>query len=544
MVESLDLEFFERAHLRVMHRNLPTPMLYEKIVNNREGQIAHLGPVVVRTGHYSPIAPEDKYIVKDAHSDSKITWSPEKNALSENHFNILFHRMLAYMHSQEAYAQDCLIGSVAEHQIPIRIITETAWHSLFARSMFYQILDPAKLASIEPAFTIIHVPGFTAIPEMDGTRSSAFVIVNLQKKLMLIGGSSYAAEIKQAVFTVANYMMPENVFCMRSSANIGPDGDVAIFMGREETGKTTLAVDPDRKLIGDHAHGWSDKGIFSLEWGGYAKLMNIDADKQPSIYACTRKFGTILENVAMDPDTRRLDLADQRLTENTRAAYPISHLPNALREGLFAHPKHLFLLTCDAFGVLPPIARLTPEQATYAFMTAYTSKFIQTAPGEFEPNIIFSVVFGDTMLAKPAHEYGKRFMEKILNHGITCWMVNTGWSGEPSYRGKRIPIEVSRALIKAAVSGELSKVAFEADPVFQFEIPCECPGGVVPSKQLNPREAAEDAGEYEMRAMSLVTAFLDNFQQYEEMVPEEMRAMMSRIISIDDKLDLEEFFSM
>ncbi len=544
MVDSLELEFFERAHLRVMHRNLPTPMLYEKIVNNREGQIAHLGPVVVRTGHYSPIAPEDKYIVKDANSDAKIAWSPEKNPLSENHFNILFHRMLAYMHSQEAYAQDCLIGSVAEHQIPIRIITETAWHSLFARSMFYQIRDPERLAAFEPAFTIIHVPGFTAIPEMDGTRSSAFVIVNLNKKLILIGGSSYAAEIKQTVFTVANYLMPENVFCMRSSANIGIDGDVAIFMGREETGKTTLAVDPDRKLIGDHAHGWSEKGIFSLEWGGYAKLLNIDAAQQSSILACTRKFGTILENVAMDPETRRLDLADQRLTENTRAAYPISHLPNALREGIFAHPKHLFLLTCDAFGVLPPIARLTPEQAVYAFMTAYTSKFIQTAPGEFEPNIIFSVVFGDTMLAKPAHEYGKRLMENILKYGTTCWLVNTGWCGEPSYKGKRISIDVSRALVAAAVTGELSKVSFEADPVFQFEIPCECPGGVVPAKLLNPRESAEDAGEFEMRAMRLVTAFLENFQQYEDMVPEEMRAMMSRIITIDDKLDLEEFFSM
>ncbi len=544
MVDSLDLEFFERAHLRIMHRNLPTPMLYEKIANNREGLIAHLGPIVVRTGHYAPLGPEDKYIVEEDHSKANITWSLEKNPLSENHFNILFHRLLAYMHSQETYAQDCLIGSLSDYQIPIRIITETAWHSLFARNMFYQIREPDGLASFEPAFTIIHVPGFTAIPEMDGTRSVAFVIVNLQKKLMLIGGSSYAAEIKQAVFTVANYLMPESVFCIRGSANIGKDGDVAVFMGREDTGKTTLAVDPDRQLIGDHAHGWSDNGIFSLEWGGYAKLMDIDPDKQPTIYACTRRFGTILENVAVNPDTRRLDLSDQRLTENTRAAYPVSHLPNALRDGLFPHPRHLFLLTCDAFGVFPPIARLTPEQAMYAFMTAYTSKFVQTAKDEFEPNIMFSIVFGDTMLAKPAHEYGKRFMENILKHGITCWLLNTGWCGEPSYKGQRIPIEVSRALVKAAISGELSKVAFEADPVFQYEVPCECPGGVVPANLLNPREAAEDAGEFEMRAMSLVTAFMENFQQYEGTVPDEMRAMMTRIISIDDKLDLEEFFSM
>jgi len=541
MVENLDLEYFGRKHLRRIYRNLPTSILYEKIINNREGQVAHLGPIVVRTGHYAEVHPEDKFFVKDPHSEGKIFWSDEKNELSENHFNTLFHRMLAYMHDKEVFVQDCLIGSEEEHQMPIRIVTETAWHSLFVRNMFYQIRDLKKLESFVPEFTVIHIPGFNAIPGLDGTNSTAFVIINLSQKLVLVGGSSYAGELRQVVFTLATYLMPENVFCMRCSANAGPDGDVAIFMGREDTGKTTLAVDPERKLIGDHAHAWSEKGLFNLEWGGYAKLMNISKEKQPFIYECTRKFGTILENVSVDLNTRKVDLSDNSLTDNTRCIYPISHLPTAVREGVFDHPQNIFLLTCDAYGVLPPIARLTPEQAVYAFLSAYTSKFNKTESGDFEAQVMFSVAFGDTMIALPAYAYAKRLMENIIKHNINCWLLNTGWSGEPSYRSERIKIEYSRALVKAAISGELSKMEFEADPVFQFEIPKESPGNVVPASILNPRESAEDSAEYELRAIRLVSEFMKNFEQYEDVVPEEMRAMLSQIISIDDNLDLEDF---
>lgn len=540
MVESLDLEYFGRKHLRRIYRNLPTSVLYEKIVTNREGQVAHLGPMVVRTGHYAEMPPEDKFIVKDTYSEEKIFWGDEKNELSENHFNTLFHRMLAYMHDKEAYVQDCMVGNDAECQIAVRIVTETAWHSLFVRNMFFQIKDQ-KLEDFAPEFTIVHIPGFTAIPELDGTRSSSFVIINLSQKLILIGGSSYAGEIKKMVFTIASYLMPSSVFCMRCSANMGEDGDVAIFLGREETGKTTLAVDPDRKLIGDHFHGWSEKGIFNLEWGGYAKLLNISKEEQPSIFECTRKFGTILENVTIDPDTRRIDLNDSSLTENTRGVYPLSHIPGSVGEKISDHPKNIFLLTCDAFGVLPPIARLTPEQAIYAFLSSYTSKFTQMESGGFKLQVMFQVCFGDTALALPAYAYAKQLMENIKKYNINCWLINTGWTGEPCPKGERIKIEYSRALIKAAISGAFSDVEFEEDPVFQFEIPKECPGNAVPAKLLNPREGAEDIGEYELRANRLVAEFMKDFGQFEDMVPEEMRSMLSQVISVDDALDLEDF---
>ena len=541
METSLNLENFGRKHLRRIHRNLPTPMLYEKIATNREGQMAHLGPVVIRTGHYSEMPPADKFIVKDSFSEEKVFWSEEKNELSENHFNTLFHRLLAYMHDKEAYVQDCLLGNVPEYEIPIRIVTETAWHSLFARNMYYQIHDLGKLEAFTPEFTIIHVPGFNAVPEQDGTHSSAFVIYNLSRKLVLIGGSSYAGEIKQAVFTLASYLVPESVFCMRCSANMGAKGDVAIFLGREETGKTTLAMDLTRRLLGDHAHGWTDTGIFNLEWGGYAKLFNLSVEDQPAVYDCTRRFGTILENVTCDPDTRRVDLSDGSLTRNTRGVYPISHLPNAIHGGSFDPPKNLFLLTCDAFGVLPAIARLTPEQAAYAFLSAYTSKFTQTESGEFEPQVMFNVSFGDAALALPAYAYGMRLLEKIKTHNTACWLMNTGWIGEPSHKTERISIKHSRALANAAISGALNTVEFETDPVFQYEIPKNCPGVDIPQKMLNPREAAADAGDYELRANRLVAEFMKDFAQYEDKMPEDMRTMLSQIISVDDTLDLEEF---
>lgn len=534
-----DVETLGLKHLRYIRRNLPTPSLYEEIVRNKEGAIAHLGAMVVRTGHDSEMLPADKFIVKDAVSSESVYWSEEKNELSENFFNTLFNRLISYLHNKDAYVQDCLVGSDPDFQIPIRIVTETAWHSLFARNMFYQIQDREDLAHFKPAFTIVHVPGFHAIPEQDGTNSSSFVVISLAKRIVLIGGTNYAGEIKQAVFSIVNHLSPDNVFCMRCSANVGPEGDVAIFLGREETGKTSLAIDPERRLLGDHAHGWSDKGIFNLDWGGYAKVLNIKRDQQPFIYECTRRFGTLLENVAFDPDTRRIDLGDGSLSENTRAAYPISHIPKAIREGLFDHPKNIFLLTCDAFGVLPPIARLTHEQAVYAFLSAYTSKFRHQESGEVVPEVMFKVCFGDTALAQPAHVYGKKLMEKITGHNIRCWLVNTGWSGEPSTRSQRIPIECTRALVRSAISGALDKAPYETDPLFQFEVPMECADPAVSNLVLNPRNAAADIGEYEMRANRLVAEFINDFNKFEEEMPEEMRTVMSQIITVDDSFDFD-----
>lgn len=530
------------VHLRQISRNLTTGALYEEIIKHREGQIAHLGPMVVRTGHDAEMALSDKFIVKDPVSEQKVCWDSAKNELSLNYFNTIYNRLVAYMHNRQAYVQDCMAGSVEEYQLPLRIITETAWHSLFARNMFYQLPEEIPLEDFNPAFTLIHVPGFHAIPELDGTNTASFVIISLERKMVLIGGTSYSGEIKQAVFTMVNQLMPKDVFVMRCSANVGPDDDVAIFMGREETGKTTLAVDPARRFLGDHSHGWSEKGIFNLDWGGYAKLCGIREENQPYIYACTRKFGTLLENVALDPETRRLDTDDDSLTSNTRAAYPIAHLPNAIRRGVFDHPKNIFLLTCDAFGVLPPIARLTPEQAVYAFLSAYTAKFKQTETGRMEPEVMFDVCFGDAALALPSHEYGRMFLEKVRAHGIRCWLVNTGWSGEPHTRGERIRIGHSRAIIRSAISGAFDTVRWEADPVFQFEIPMESPDeDSIPAAMLNPRSAVADEGEYEMRANRLVAEFVKDFKKFEELIPEDMRVMLSEIISVDDSFDFEDY---
>ncbi len=445
------------------------------------------------------------------------------------------------MYNRDVYVQDCMAGSLEEYGLPMRIITETAWHSLFARNMFYQVTDLAAIEQFSPAFTLIHVPAFHAIPEMDGTNTASFLIISLEKRIVLIGGTAYAGDIKQAVFTMVNHLMPEDIFVMRCSANVGPEDDVAIFMGREETGKTALAVDPARRFLGDHSHGWNEKGIFNLDWGGYAKVCGIREQEQPYIYACTRKFGTLLENVSIDPDTRRIDTDESALTQNTRAAYPIAHLPNAIRKGLYNHPKNLFLLTCDAFGVLPPIARLTPEQAVYAFLSAYTSRFRQTETGKMEPEVMFDVSFGDAVLAKPSYEYGRQLLEKITAHGISCWLVNTGWSGEPHTRGERIKIGHTRTLIRAALSGAFNRVGWEVDPVFQFEIPSQSPDESVPAEILNPRNRVADAGEYEMRANRLVAEFVKDFEKFETAIPEDMRVMLSQVISFDDSFDFEDY---
>jgi phosphoenolpyruvate carboxykinase (ATP) len=445
------------------------------------------------------------------------------------------------MQNKEVYVQYCYAGRDSDYRTSFRFITETAWHNLFVRNMFFPIHDVEDFEAYDPDFTVVHIPGFHAIPEVDGTGSSAFVIVSLAQKTAFICGSRYGGEIRQVVFTILNYLLPLNVvFPMRCSANIGPGGDVAIFMGRGGTGKTTLAVDPQRRLIGDHAHGWSGQGIFNFERGSYARVLNLSRDEEPQIYTCTQKFGTILENVSIDLKTRRVDLSDDALTENTRAVYPDSHISNDFVEGVAGHPKNIFLLTRDALGVLPPIARLSPELAIYAFLSGYTSRFSDTGPGSVETDICFDTCFGETALTLPADVYGNLLMEKIKTFNVTCWLVNTGWLGEPRGVGERIDIAQTRKLIHAAVSGRLDDAGYETDPIFSFEIPKECPG--VPALILNPRKIAGNQGEYEFRAVQLAKKFKEDFSRYESKMPDSMRTMLLNVLSLDDSFDmLEEF---
>ncbi|MBF0120422.1 MAG: phosphoenolpyruvate carboxykinase (ATP) [Desulfobacterales bacterium] len=538
----LDLESITKKHLRRIYRNLHTPVLYEDIIKNREGELAHLGPIVVRTGHYTERNHEDKFIVKEPVCEGKINWNEKTKEISIEHFNNLLYRLLAYLQNKDVYFQDSYLGNDPRHRIPLRIITETAWHSLYARNMYVQISTQKEFEEFKPEFTIIHVPGFHAIPDIDGTRSSSFIITSMGQKVVLIGGTSYAGEIREAAISISNFLLSEKgLFTLRCSANMGTNGDVAIFLGRAGTGRSTLATDPERRIVGDYEHAWTDDGLFSLDGGCYPKILNTSKE-DPLIYQATRRFGTILENVFIDPETKRVDLTDKRLTENLRACYPISHIPNAVREGICGHPSNIFLLTCDAFGVLPPLARLTTEQTVFAFLSSYTSRFTEKKGEMTEPNPVFSVCFGASPISIQPHEYAKTFMEKIKKHNVTCWLMNTGWVGEPCGNSERIKISCSRALINAVVTGKLKDVEYETDPVFQFEIPKECPG--IPANILNPRMAAKDEGEYEVRANRLAYEFMKDYSQFETLMPETMRSMLSNIISIKDSVDLLEEFSL
>ena len=529
----LDLVAMGRKTLKMVHRNLPTAVLYERIVRNREGQISHQGPIVVRTGDFMELPLTDKFVVKQE-ADSRVSEGHQE--MSAGQFNNLAYRLSAYLQNKEVYVHYSYVGRDPDCQIPVRVVTETAWHSLFARNMFMPIHGVEDYSQLKAEFSVMHIPGFHAVPDVDGTRSSAAVIFNMEQKIIFICGTSYAGEIRLAVFTFLNYLLPESVFPMRCAANVGPEGDAAIFMGRSGAGKTTLSVDPERRLLGDHFHGWTVRGLFNFERGAYAGLLRISEEDEPEISACSRKFGTILENVSIDMETRRVDLEDRSLTENTRAIYPLTHIPNASEEGICAHPRHLFLLTCDGLGVMPAIARLTPELAVYAFMSGYTSRFTEIESETAVSDIRFNTCFGASSLLLPAHVYGNRLLEKIKKHQVTCWLMNTGWIGEPAGRTERVRIHVSRALIRAAVSGQLDTVAYETDPVFGFEVPTACPE--VSREILNPRNMAEDEGEYEVRANRLAREFMKDFEQFEDQMPETMRTMMAEVLSPDDSFDL------
>ena len=533
----LDLWTFGQKNLRHIHRNLTTAQLYEHIVNNREGQIAHGGPIVVRSGDGAELPLADKYLVQAPVDAATVSFST--NDMDPDQFNKLLYRMMAYIQNKEIYVQYATIGCKSGDCRVVRFVTETAWHSLFVRNIYTPVEGVSDFSKFAVDFSVVHVPGFRADPGLDGTRSTAFVMINLSQKVIFICGTHYAGEIKQAVFSMLNFLVPpDETFLMRCAANVGPDNDVAIFMGRGGSGKSTLAVDDQRPIIGDHVHGWGQQGLFNFERGGYAKVHQLERDKTPQIHNCTQRFGTILENVAMDSLSRRIDLSDGQLTPNTRAAYPLSHVDNWAGASVFGHPKHLFLVTCDALGVMPALARLTPELAVFAFMCGYTSQIDQPETAEPVADFHFDTCYGSSTLTLPAHIYGNQLMEKIKQHHVTCWLLNTGWIGEPWNHGQRISLSVSRALVRAVTSGNLDDAAFDIDPVFGYEIPRACAG--VSEKLLDPRKAARDEVEFEVRTNQLANKFRKDFARYEEQMPEKMRYLLADVISQDDSFDLLE----
>ncbi|MBU5614419.1 phosphoenolpyruvate carboxykinase (ATP) [Geomonas azotofigens] len=502
----------------------PTSVLYEQVVRRGEGLISHLGALAVKTGHYTGRAANDKFIVDEPSSSAHINWGKVNRPFPADKFDALYQKMCNYMQGRDLFVQDCFAGASPDHRIPVRIITERAWHSLFARNMFLRATQE-ELLTHQTEFTVIDLPAFHAQPSVDGTNSEAFIIINFARKMVIIGGTSYAGEIKKSIFTVLNYLLPQkNVMSMHCSANTGPDGDVAIFFGLSGTGKTTLSAAPNRLLIGDDEHGWDEAGVFNFEGGCYAKVINLSAESEPEIYQCTRRFGTILENVAIDTISRRIDLDDASFTENTRASYPITHIPNIIPGGTGGHPTNVIMLTCDAFGVLPPIARLTAEQAMYHFLSGYTAKVAGTEAGVTEPQATFSACFGAPFMALRPSLYADLLGKKIGSNKVDCWLVNTGWSGGGPGVGARMKIAYSRALVNAALDGMLSAGSFVKDPVFGLDIPTSCPG--VPAEILNARNAWSDKAAYDAAARRLVEMFRKNFEQFKDTASPEIAAVL------------------
>ncbi len=520
------LEHLGLTNLGAIYWNRSTPALYENAIRQSEAQIAHLGPLVVRMGQHTGRAAKDKYIVDEPSSTNDVWWGKINVKYSAERFDVLHRRMCSYLRGKKVFVQDCYAGADEQFRLPVRIVNEFAWHNLFARNMFIsQPRERASFRNFRPEFSVLQCPSFHADPDEDDTRSGTFVAVSIAKKLILIGGTAYGGEIKKSVFSVLNYLLPQRgILSMHCSANVGrkdPD-DVAVFFGLSGTGKTTLSADPNRLLIGDDEHGWSDEGIFNFEGGCYAKVINLSRESEPEIFDCTRRFGTILENVAMDPAQRMVDLNDASITENTRASYPLSHIPNIVRSGKAGHPRNVVMLTADAFGVLPPIAKLTPEQAMYHFISGYTAKVAGTEAGITEPTATFSACFGAPFMIRHPSAYAELLAAKLVKHKADCWLVNTGWTGGPYGVGSRMSIEVTRALLNAALDGALSNVKMEVDPFFGFSVPQEAPG--VPSGVLNPRNTWADPHAYDEQAKKLAGMFRKNFEQYKNDTSAEVAA--------------------
>jgi phosphoenolpyruvate carboxykinase (ATP) len=504
-----------------LHWNLGTPQLVEAALRRGEGLLARHGPLVVRTGAHTGRSANDKYIVRDAETEATIWWDNNKSMTSD-HFAALKADFLAAVAEKDTlFVADLYGGSQPEHRVRVRVINELAWHNLFIRTLLVRP-EAADLPGFDPEFTIIDLPSFRADPARHGTRSETVIAVNLTDKLILIGGTAYAGEMKKSVFGILNYLLPaEGVMPMHCSANIGPGGDTAVFFGLSGTGKTTLSADASRTLIGDDEHGWSDTAVFNFEGGCYAKMIRLSPEAEPEIYATTKRFGAVLENVGIDEETRELDLDDSSLAENTRGAYPIDFIPNSSADNLGPVPKNIVMLTADAFGVLPPIARLTPDQAMYHFLSGYTAKVAGTEIGGTEPEATFSTCFGAPFMPRHPSVYGNLLKARIAKGGVKCWLVNTGWTGGKYGVGKRMPIKATRALLNAALDGSLNDVTFRTDENFGFEVPVSVPG--VDGAILNPRDTWADKAAYDATAAKLVKLFIDNFAKFEAHVDKGVR---------------------
>jgi phosphoenolpyruvate carboxykinase (ATP) len=507
----------------VIHANLGTAALVEHAVTAGEGRLALHGPLVVETGKHTGRSAKDKFIVRDAETEDTVWWGKVNVEMSPEHFaNLKADFMAALAQKDRLYVADLFGGSQPEHRVKVRIINELAWHNLFIRTLLVRP-TAEDLASFAPEYTIIDLPSFVADPARHGCRSETVVAVNLSEKLILIGGTKYAGEMKKSVFGILNYLLPtRGVMPMHCSANVGPDGKTAVFFGLSGTGKTTLSADASRTLIGDDEHGWSDTAVFNFEGGCYAKMIRLSAEAEPEIFATTKMFGTVLENVVMDPDTRELDFDDNSLAENSRGAYPIDFIPNCSEHNLGPVPSNVIMLTADAFGVLPPISRLTPDQAMYHFLSGYTAKVAGTEIGVTEPEATFSTCFGAPFMPRHPSIYGNLLKERIAKGGVSCWLVNTGWTGGKYGTGRRMPIKATRALLNAALDGSLNNATFRKDPNFGFDVPVEVPG--VDTAILDPRSTWADPAEYDVTAAKLVQLFVDNFAQFAAHVDEGVRA--------------------
>jgi phosphoenolpyruvate carboxykinase (ATP) len=468
----------------------------------------------VDTGKHTARAAADKFVVREQTTENSVWWGQYNRPFNPENFSILHTRLQGYLQGRDVFVQDLYAGADPEHRLPIRIITQKAWQSLFARNMFLKPATTDAMKRHVPDFTVIAVPSFLASPLIDSTRTDTFIIINFREKIALIGGSSYGGEIKKTIFTVLNFLLPfDGVLPMHCSANVGDNNDAAIFFGLSGTGKTTLSADPARHLIGDDEHGWSDNGVFNFEDGCYAKVIRLSPDAEPQIYACTRRFGTVLENVVFDPVCRLVDLNDDSITENTRAAYPLEYIDNCLPAKISGHPQNVIFLTCDASGVMPPICRLTPDQAIYHFISGYTSKIAGTEIGlGIEPEITFSTCFGGPFMVHHPYQYAELLKKKMTRYGATCWLVNTGWTGGSFGIGRRISIHHTRRLLNAALSGSLQKVGYRGDPVFGFEVPTSCDG--VPGEILDPANTWGSREEYFRKYDALAARFIENFKLF------------------------------
>ena len=515
-------------HAGKVYWNLPPAQLYEHAIRRGEAELAPEGPLLVSTGAHTGRSPNDKFVVEEPSSRDDIWWGKVNKGFEAEKFARLEERVHAYLQGRDLYVFDGHAGCDPEYRLKVRVINENAWQNLFARNMFVREDDAGTLADFDPDFTVIHAPGFQADPDIDGTRSGAFILLDFGRRTVLVGGTQYAGEIKKSIFTVMNYILPKKgVLSMHCSANYGAGdgddrGDTALFFGLSGTGKTTLSADPERTLIGDDEHGWSDNGVFNIEGGCYAKVIRLDPEGEPDIFATTKMFGTILENLVYDAETRELDFDDDSITENTRASYPIHHLRNFAADGVGGHPKNIVFLTCDAFAVLPPISRLDEAQAMYHFLSGYTAKVAGTEAGVTEPQATFSTCFGAPFLPLHPRRYAELLGEKITRHGAKVWLVNTGWTGGPHGVGSRMKLAQTRRMVSAALGGELDGVQTITDPIFGVAIPESVDG--VPAEVLQPKATWDDPAAFDAQAAKLAQMFIDNFKQFADEVRAEVLA--------------------